>query len=285
MAQAVVMSGTAPGTSAYIADITTPVTRASGMGRLAAATNIGSIMGPAFAGLLAAFSLLLPLVFAALVAGAAALLIHRLLPHRQVLPPSHHAGTKLRLFDPRFAACLALGMAVFTGFSIVQQTLAFRIQDTLLLDGRHTAQTYGFTMMISAAAALLAQTILVQRVKLAPMLLLRIGMPLLACAFALLIWAASLPTFGMAMVLMGLGLGLCGPGFNAAVSLAVSAREQGAAAGIASAIPSLGFILGPVAGTWLYQVNPHYPYVLITLILLPACVGAFRIRQHVHIEP
>ena len=101
----------------------------------------------------------------------------------------------------------------------------------------------------------------------------------------LLIWAASLPAFGMAMVLMGLGLGLCGPGFNAAVSLAVSAREQGAAAGIASAIPSLGFILGPVAGTWLYQVNPHYPYVLITLILLPACVGAFRIRQHVHIEP
>jgi MFS family permease len=285
MAQSVVMSGTTPGTSAYIADTTTPVTRASGMGRLAAAANIGSIMGPAFAGLLAAFSLLLPLVFAALVAGAAALLVNRLLPHTHVLPPSHQSGAKLRLFDPRFAACLALGMAVFTGFSIVQQTLAFLIQDTLLLDGRHTAQTYGFTMMISAAAALLAQTILVQRVKLAPMLLLRIGMPLLACAFALLIWAASLPAFGMAMVLMGLGLGLCGPGFNAAVSLAVSAREQGAAAGIASAIPSLGFILGPVAGTWLYQVNPHYPYVLITLILLPACVGAFRIRQHVHIEP
>ena len=68
MAQSVVMSGTTPGTSAYIADTTTPVTRASGMGRLAAAANIGSIMGPAFAGLLAAFSLLLPLVFAALVA-------------------------------------------------------------------------------------------------------------------------------------------------------------------------------------------------------------------------
>jgi MFS family permease len=282
MAQAVAMSGTSPGTSAYIADITTPTTRASGMGRLAAANNIGAILGPAIAGTLAALSLLLPLIFAALAAAGAALVIQRLLPKQGTLPASHQTSARLRLGDRRFAGYLLLGIAVFSGFSIVQQTLAFRIQDTLLLDTRSTAQTYGYTMIISATASLFAQAIVVQRLKLAPVVLLRIGMPLLLAAFALLIWAAQLPAFCVAMGLLGLGLGLCGPGFNAAMSLSVSAREQGAAAGIATAIPALGFIMGPVAGTGLYQVNPHYPYVLTALIMLPACVGAFRVRQHVH---
>jgi len=87
----------------------------------------------------------------------------------------------------------------------------------------------------------------------------------------------------LASVSIALGLAACGGGGESPAAGIASAETS--AAGIASAIPSLGFILGPVAGTWLYQVNPHYPYVLITLILLPACVGAFRIRQHVHIEP
>ena len=116
-------------------------------------------------------------------------------------------------------------------------------------------------------------------------MLLRCGVPLLLAAHALLIWAAALPFFFVAMALLGLGMGLCGPGLNASMSLAVSAREQGALAGIAAAIPALGFIVGPVAGTGLYQVDPHYPYVLTTLILLPACVAAFRVRPQPHAEP
>jgi MFS family permease len=284
MAQSALMSATAPGTAAWVADTTTPQTRAAGMGRLSAASNIGSILGPAFAGLLAAVHLLLPLVFAAGITLAAAVLVQRLLPLREPAHGTRQRGPGLGLFDRRYLPYLALGFAVFTGFSIVQQTLAFRIQDTLHLSTRETAQTFGYTMMISAAASLFAQSVLVQRLGLTPMVLLRSGLPLLLAAFALLIWAASLPAFAVAMGLMGLGMGLCGPGFTSATSLAVSASEQGAAAGISTAIPALGFILGPLAGTWLYQVNPHYPYLLTTLILLPACVMSFRIRQYLHAE-
>jgi MFS family permease len=284
MTQSMVMSGTAPGTAAYVADVTTPMSRAAGMGRLSAASNIGSIIGPAIAGLLAALSLLAPLLFASLATAAAALLIQRELRHHAGAPQATRRSRGLGLFDRRYLPYLGLGLAVFTGFSIVQQTLAFRIQDTLGLDNHATAQTFGFTMMISAAASLIAQVLLVQRLKLTPMVLLRAGMPLLLVAFALLVWSASLPAFSLAMALMGLGMGLCGPGFTAATSLAVSAGEQGAAAGIATAIPALGFIIGPVAGTALYQVDPHYPYVLTTLILLPASVAVYRVRQYLHME-
>jgi len=284
MLQALLMSGTTPGTAAYIADITTPATRAAGMGRVGAATNIGSILGPAVAGTLAAISLLLPLLFAASAAVIAAVVIQQLLRAPPVAPSAHMVSRKLRMFDARYAPYLLLGFVVFTGFSIVQQTLAFRIQDTLLLQTRETAQIYGYTMMISAATLLSAQMVLVQRLGLAPMILLRCGLPLLLVAFATLIWADTLPAFCITMALLGLGLGLCGPGFTAATSLAVSAREQGAAAGLASSIPALGFILGPLAGTALYQVDPHYPYLLTTLMLLPACFAVFGLKQHMHSE-
>lgn len=284
MAQAVAMSGTAPATSAYIADTTTPAMRASGMGRLAAASNIGSIMGPAIAGTLAAFSLLLPLLFAAAATVGAALLIRARLPDTGVRIGTHQPAVKLRLRDRRFRALLLLGMAVFSVFAIVQQTLAFRIQDTLGLDTRTTATTYGYAMMFLAAASLLSQSLVVQRLKPPPLLLLRIGLPLLLLASAALSTAQTFLAFGATMALMGLALGLCGPGFNAAISLAVSAREQGAAAGIATAIPALGFILGPVAGTWLYQYEPGYPYLLTTLLLVPTAIAAFRIRTHVHTD-
>lgn len=284
MAQSMLMSATVPGTAAHVADVTTPVTRAAGMGRLSAASNIGSILGPGLAGLLAGLSLLAPLVFAAVATGATAVLIHRTVKH---LPPAHapsRSAQGLRLLDPRYRAYLLLGLAVFIGFAVVQQTLAFRIQDTLQLGTRQTAQVFGYTMIASAAASLFAQTVIVQRFGLPPMTLLRSGMPLLVLAFALLVFAESLPGFTAAMTLVGLGMGLCGPGFTAATSLAVSAREQGAAAGISTAIPALGFILGPLIGTWLYQQDPHYPYVLTTLLMVPASVLAFRVRQHTHTE-
>ena len=173
---------------------------------------------------------------------------------------------------------------MFTAWSIVQQTLAFRIQDTLALDTRATAQTYGYTMMIDGERLAVRPGGPGAAVQSPPVLLLRAGMPLLPAAFALLIWAASLPAFCVAMALLGLGMGLCGPGLQRDDVTRGERARAGRAAGIATAIPALGFILGPVAGTGLYQLDPHYPYILTTLILLPACVVAFRVRQHLHAE-
>ena len=115
-------------------------------------------------------------------------------------------------------------------------------------------------------------------------MLLRGGVPLLALSFSVLIFSTSLEGFCIAMAMLGLGMGMCGPGINAATSLAVGAREQGAAAGLATAIPALGFIIGPVAGSGLYQINPSYPYVFTTLLLLPTCVWVYRLRLRMHGE-
>ena len=60
MVQSMLSSGTHPSATAYVADITSPSTRTAGMGKIGAAYSMGSILGPAVAGLLAGVSLLLP---------------------------------------------------------------------------------------------------------------------------------------------------------------------------------------------------------------------------------
>ena len=67
------------------------------------------------------------------------------------------------------------------------------------------------------------------------------------------------PAF-LSMLILGLGMGLAGPGFMAGASLAVSSQEQGAVAGVAGSCPPLGFTIGPLLGTYLYSIDGVLPY-------------------------
>ena len=49
------------------------------------------------------------------------------------------------------------------------------------------------------------------------------------------------------------------PGFTSAASLAVTAQEQGAVAGILSGAAATGFIAGPIVGA-MYDASPFLPY-------------------------
>ena len=281
MMQSSVMSATGPASSAYIADLTDQTGRTVGMGRLAAAQNIGSILGPGIAGILAALSLLAPLAFASLLAAATAWLIVRYLPAtKPTVHTDERETSSLHFRDPRVVRILTLSMIVFTGFAVVQNTLAFRIQDALALSANDTARLFGYAMMISAICSLFSQVVLVQWIGLKPRTLLRIGIPLMATCMLTLTVADSMPAFCLAMGLLGLGLGASGPGFTASTSLAVGAHEQGAIAGLSMAMPAVGFIAGPLIGSGLYQIMPTSPYLFTSALLLGASVYALRSRLH-----
>jgi hypothetical protein len=64
------------------------------------------------------------------------------------------------------------------------------------------------------------------------------------------------------VALIGLGLGLVRPGSAAGASLAVSAEEQGAVAGLLGGLAVLGNVFGPMLGTTLYTLSPRAPYAL-----------------------
>lgn len=282
MLHATVMSASMPAANAYMADITDVESRTRGMGAAGAANNLGSILGPAVAGL-AFISMLAPLWIMAAVAFLNALFVWRFLPE----PPRQRTPVRprrLRYSDRRILPFVIVGVLMFTGMGMVQQTIGFRIQDALSLNAADTAQSVGVAMMLSAVCSLLAQAVIVQRLTIAPFNLLRLAMPLLIVAFLMMATTTSQLSLTLAMGVLGLGMGLAGPGFMAGASLAVPPEEQGAVAGVAGSCGPLGFTIGPLTGGALYQVAPQLPYALTAGMYAVLFIAMFwlagRVTQH-----
>jgi len=93
-----------------------------------------------------------------------------------------------------------------------------------------------------------------------------------------LLLANHLAIFMLATTLIGLGFGLTGPGYSSEVSLRVEPEEQGALAGLTSACPALGFVVGPLSEGILYDFHPRLPYAvtLILLLVLIACIWRLK---------
>lgn len=288
--QAAVMAATPAAASAYIADITSVEGRTRGMGRIGAAHNLGTIVGPVVGGLLAASSLVLPLFLVALATFAMVLfLILRLEESPWIVARESHPGafsvsSSLRAgmaayFDRRLLDVLVLGAGMFLLFAAVQQTLGFLFQDRFSLSPAGAAREVGIAMMLGAMMSFTAQAVVVQKLGWPASRLLRLGLPIMA-AGAVLLPAGDQLMVMLAIVMLGLGLGLSMPGVTAAASLRVSAHEQGAVAGVMSACPALGFIAGPLMGTALYQWSPQLLYWGIVLLFLPLIVLAWRVPEH-----
>lgn len=282
MMHAGVMSASMPAANAYMADITDASNRTKGMGAAGAANNVGSILGPAVASL-AVISLLTPLWVMAAVALLNGIFVWRFLPE----PPRHQVpakGRRMRYTDPRIFPFVIVGVLMFTGMALVQQTMGFRFQDALGLNAADTARTVGFAMMGSAVCSLIAQGLIVQRLTVKPFNLLRLAMPLLITAFTIMAIATSQTALTVAMMIQGFGMGLAGPGFMAGASLAVAPEEQGAVAGVAGSCGPLGFTIGPLVGGALYQITPTLPYAVaagsyVILFTAMAWLGR-RVAEH-----
>ncbi|TCO75107.1 MFS transporter [Chromatocurvus halotolerans] len=270
-AQSLVMSAAGPASTAYAADHTSPAGRTRAMAKLGTANSLGMILGPAVSGALAAFGLLAPLYFAGALSACAALLVWRMLP---ITPPrdrrKREGPARLRFSDPRLRAYVLTAIALFTGFSAIQQTLGFLVQDTLELDGIATAQMTGAALMVSAIFTFTVQVTAMQWLKLQPGTFIRLGLLAMLVGAAILGGGSAFLLLAAGMAFLGAGLGLTMPAIIAGASLAVSADEQGGAAGLIAACPAIGFVAGPLCGGLLYQVEPALAPLFAALIFFLA---------------
>lgn len=279
--QSLVMSASTPASTAYAADHTAPAERTRTMAKLGTANSLGMILGPAVSGALAAFGLLAPLYFAGLLSAAAAVMVWRLLPKT----PRAELGQRrkpprLRFRDPRMRIFIVMAIALFTGFSAIQQTLGFLLQDSLQLDGVRTAQLNGVAMMVSASFTFIIQLTAMQRLKLSTENFIRFGLLAMLCGAAVISGAGSFTPVAIGMALLGAGLGLAMPAITAGASMAVSAEEQGGAAGLIGACPAYGFIAGPIIAGTLYQLEPALaPLFSGTVFFIALIMLALRGRR------
>jgi MFS family permease len=255
--QSIVMSATGPASAAYAADHTSREQRTRTMARLGTANSMGTIIGPAVSGALATFGLLAPLYFAAALAAVAAVVVWRKLPVTSgaAHTTGRNPGPKLRYSDRRIALLLVTAVGVFVGFSSIQQTLGFQLQDKLHLSGIETAQMTGAALMVSATFTFLVQVTVMQRLQLRPTQFIRVGLLSMLFGAAVVSGFETFAVLAVGMAFLGSGLALCMPSISAGASLAVSPEEQGAAAGLVSSCPAIGFAVGPICAGALYQIH------------------------------
>lgn len=266
-AQSLVMSATNPGATAYAADHTSPQQRTPAMAKLGTANSLGMILGPAVSGALATLGLLAPLYFAGLLTALAAVLVWRGLPP---VPPRERKTQmprkRLGYLDPRVRRFALTAIAMFAGFSCIQQTLGFQLQDRLALDGVATAQMNGAALMVSAMFTFVVQVTVMQRLKLAPRVFVRTGLAFMGLGAILVAGFSGFALLAGGMALLGTGLGLTMPAITAGASLAVSPEEQGAAAGVISSCPAVGYVSGPLIGGLLYPLSPLAPSLFSSVV-------------------
>jgi predicted MFS family arabinose efflux permease len=115
----------------------------------------------------------------------------------------------------------------------------------------------------------------VPRLRWAPLRLIRAGAVVMTAGMVLVTVAPNGPLLGVAMAVLGAGLGFGLPGVMAAPTLLTTREEQGAVAGLVGTSNAITFMLGPLLGTGLYEIAPVAPYLLATALLAGLAVFTF----------
>jgi MFS family permease len=252
-------SAISPAATAYIADTTDEQSRSAGMALIAASGGIGTIIGPAFGGLLARIGAVVPMYAASALAVIAAILAAT-----KLTEPARHvdteAGVKLGIFDRRIFPYLLGWFVIFMVFTAVQVITAYYIEDRFGVTDRGEVITVASIALLSMAVmTLVVQIVVMQIWKLRPKVLLRTAYFVFAGTLWLFAFSDSLLFMYVSYAGMGLAFALAAPGLNAAASLAVEEREQGAVAGLLSSAPAFGMVFGPFIGGVFYNVAPGLP--------------------------
>jgi MFS family permease len=263
-------SGALPAAQAYVIELTPPARRAVSIGRLTAAWNLGSLIGPGVIGLLAVFGLLTPLFATAALALLIWASVRRSL-HTQ--PPQARDGIarpRMSLFDPRIRSVLLVGLCGSIAQATLLQTLAYYFMDRIGIGTAQTPRLVGVALTLAGVATLFSQTLLVPRLAAAPRQLESFGLMVNLCAFTALCFSSGPFGVWFGTALCGLGYGLLRPGNITRASLSVQPHEQGAVAGLNGALWSAGYIVAPLFAMPLHRLDPRLPFVVAAIVVAGA---------------
>lgn len=268
---------------AYIADITTPENRARGMGLMGAAFGLGFIFGPAIGGLLSRVSPETPMWCAAALCLANFVAAWVLLPESRLATASTRSLGRMEAFrhamsKPTLLLVLALYFIVTLAFSAFEATFA-------LFSGArfgYTAASIGFLFAFIGVVLALVQGVLVGRVvkRIGERSVIPLAIFLISFGIGMLPFVWSVPTLLAALFLLAVGMGFNSPSLSSMVSQLSDADDQGGTLGLASSLASLGRVVGPASGGYLYDAyGMTTPYLsAAALMFFAVVVSSFGLR-------
>jgi MFS transporter, DHA1 family, tetracycline resistance protein len=275
-----------PAAQAYIADVTTPENRAKGMGMIGAAFGLGFIFGPAIGGVLSRVSPETPMWFASALCLANFIAAWFLLPESRAVDSTSKTLGRLDAFRhamrrPTLLLLLSLYFIVTLAFSGFETTFALFSEAKF----GFTTSTIGFVFAFIGVVLATVQGVLVGRVvkvvgerRLIPMAILAI-----AIGIGLIPFVWSIPTLLGALAVLAVGMGFNNPSLTSMVSKLADPDDQGGILGLASSIASLGRVVGPAWGGYLYDAHgTTTPYVSAAALMMVAFFVAVIGLRNVH---
>ncbi len=279
-----------PTAQAYIADVTTPENRAKGMGMIGAAFGLGFIFGPAIGGLLSRFGPEAPMWFASALCFANFVAAWFLLPESRLASAATRTLGRMEAFrhaltKPSLVLVLALFFLVTAAFSSFEATFA------LFSAARFgfTSTSIGFLFAFIGVVLATVQGVLVHKVvkRVGEARLVPAAIFCIALGIGLVPLSWSVPTLLVALGVLAVGMGFNSPSLTSMVSRLSDADDQGGTLGLASSLASLGRVIGPAWGGYLYDAyGMTTPYLSASgLMLLTFAVSFFglsRLRHETH---
>lgn len=268
-----------PTAQAYIADVTTPENRARGMGLVGAAFGLGFIFGPAIGGVLSRVTPETPMWFASALCFANFVAAWFLLPESRVVTTSTKSLGRMAAFrhattKPALLLVLALYFIVTMAFSGFEATFA------LFSEARfgYTAASIGFLFAFIGLVLAVVQGVLVGRVvkRLGERRLVPLAIFAIAISIGMIPFVWNVPTLLVALGVLAVGMGFNSPSLSSMVSKLSDADDQGGTLGLASSLASLGRVVGPAWGGYLYDAfGMSTPYLSASALMFIAFVVSF----------
>jgi MFS transporter, DHA1 family, tetracycline resistance protein len=250
---------------AYVADVTTPETRAKGMGMIGMAFGLGFVLGPAMGGPLGKYvGTWAPGAAASFLSAIACLVAVTRLP--ESLTPELRAKAKARAGHPIFALRAALGrkelaglLALFFflvfGFANLESMLPLFLKDRYGFDEAHSGYVFAYIGVCIAFTQGFLLGRLVKRHGEAKLLIA--GPVLLAIGMQLYWLAPNLPVYLLCIPVVALGMGLSNPCVATLISRRTPADIQGRTLGLSQSLGALARAISPGLAGWLYGAYPR----------------------------
>lgn len=275
---------------AYMADVTPRSERSKAMGMIGAAFGLGFVLGPAFGGTLSLLGrIAVPL-------GAAVLALVNLGMAWAFLPESLDLSVRRRRkadrwLDPSrlrqvssdgaLLGLMLLILVVTSCFAMMEATLALFAQDRFGWGDVEMSFTFVYIGVLG---------VIVQGGLIGPLVrrfgearLIPVGTAFQAAGLLLLPVADRALVFAAVTGLLAVGIGLNSPSILGLLSRLTDDASQGGVLGLSRSFGSLARVLGPLAGTWLFQrVGAAAPFrwggwVMAASVL--AAVGVTRMAE------
>lgn len=277
--------------SAYIADISTPETRAQNFGMIGAAFGLGFIVGPMIGGLLGEMGPRIPFLVAASLALLNAAYGYFVLP--ESLEANNRRSFEWKRANPisslknlsRFPAVAGLIVSFFliyiASHAVQSNWSYFNIEKF-----KWTPKMIGISLAVVGVLVSLVQGVLVRFVnpKIGNERSVYVGLGLYT--IGLILFGLASQSWMMFAFLIPYCLGgISGPGLQAIISGSVPANEQGELQGSLTSIISITSIVGPLIMSNLFAfftgpIAPFYfpgaPFMLAALLMLLSCFFAYK---------